>query len=131
MIEASLLVVTIVALLVGGLTGIVLGTTISGIAVALAAGFLGVIAATIARNVLVRRAMRVGPDDSGLPVVVIVFSVVASIAGSLAAAEITETIPISTGMLGALSGLLSGMLMAMLMITYHMNPDKRRNLIKN
>jgi hypothetical protein len=49
----------------------------------------------------------------------------------LAAAEIVETeLHLPNSMLGVFSGLFSGLLMALLMLTYHMNPDKRGNLIK-
>jgi len=69
-----------------------------------------------------------GPDDSGVPALVVVFSAVASIAGSLAAEEISEELlQFPPALLGAFGGLLSSVLMIMLMGTYHINPDKPSN----
>jgi len=131
MISTSLLVVLIVSIIVGGATGMVLDGVLSGTALAIVAGFLAVIAAAFARNMIVHRGIGVGPDDSSLPAVIITYAVVASLAGSLAAAEIVETeLHLPNSMLGVFSGLFSGILMALLMLTYHMNPDKRGNLIK-
>jgi hypothetical protein len=128
MTSASLLIVMIVATAVGGLTGMVLGDTVNAFFLAIAAGFVGVIAASIARNYILVRLARSGPDDSGIPGLIVVFSVVASIAGSLAAEEISdELLQFPPGLLGAFAGLLSSVLMIMLMVTYHMNPDKPSN----
>src|SRR5215467_9225964 len=124
-VSASLLVVIIVSIIVGGLTGIALGNVLSGTALAIVAGFLAVIASVAVRNLLMVRGAGAGPDESGLPGLVIVFAIVASLAGSLSAEEITEkVVDLSQGMRGALAGLLSAILMAMLMITYRMNPHK-------
>ena len=129
MTSASLLIVLIVTTIVGGATGLVLGTLLPEMILALVAGFLGVITAAIVRNFIMVRVALVGPDDSGIPTVVVTFSIVASIAGSLAAHEITETLVIvSPTFLGALAGLISSVLTAMLMVTYHMFPDKPSNL---
>lgn len=128
MTSASILVVLIVAIAIGGLTGMVLGDSVNVFLLTLAAGFLGVIAAAIARNYVLVRLAGSGPDDSGIPGLVIIFSIVASIAGSLAAEDIGESIlHLSPAMLGAFAGLLSAVLMIMLMVTYHMNPDKPSN----
>jgi hypothetical protein len=106
----------------------VLGGSVSVFALALAAGFVGVIAAAIVRNYVLVRMASSGPDDSGIPGVIIVFSAVASIAGSLAAEDISESVlQLPPAMLGVFAGLLSGVLMTMLMVTYHMNPDKPGN----
>lgn len=128
MTSASILVVLIVATVIGGLTGMVLGVSVNVFILALAAGFLGVIAAAIARNYVLVRMAGSGPDDSGIPAAIVIFSAVASIAGSLAAEDISEEIlHLSPGMIGAFAGLLSSVLMVMLMVTYHMNPDKPGN----
>jgi hypothetical protein len=128
MTTASVLIVMIVATAVGGLIGMVLGGSLNVFLLAIAAGFLGVIAAAIARNYVLVRVAQSGPDDSGIPGVVIVFSAVASIAGSLAAEEISDEILLfPPALLGAFAGLLSSVLMVMLMVTYHMNPDKPGN----
>jgi hypothetical protein len=131
-VSAGLLIVIIVSIIVGGLTGMALGSLLSGTVLAIIAGFLAVIASVAVRNLLMVRGAGAGPDDSGLPGLIIVFAIIASLAGSLSAEEITEhLLHLSQGMRGALAGLLSGVLMAMLMITYHMNPDKRSNRIPN
>ena len=128
MTSASILIVLIVATFVGAITGMVLGGSVSAFALALAAGFIGVIIAAIIRNYVLVRMASSGPDDSGIPGVIIVFSAVASIAGSLAAEDISESVlQLSPAMVGAFAGLLSGVLMVMLMVTYHMNPDKPGN----
>ena len=128
MTTASVLIVMIVATVVGALVGMVLGGSLNAFVVGIAAGFLGVIAAAVARNYVLVSLARSGPDDSGIPGVVIVFSAVASIAGSLAAEEISdEVLQFPPALLGAFAGLLSSVLMVMLMVTYHMNPDKPGN----
>ena len=128
MTSASILIVLIVATIVGSLTGMVLADSVSVFALGLAAGFLGVIAAAIVRNYVLVRLASAGPDDSGIPGLVVIFSLVSSIAGSLAAEDIGESVlHLSDAMIGAFAGLLSAVLMIMLMVTYHMNPDKRGN----
>ena len=127
MAEANVIVVLLVSTIVGGIVGVALGDVLSGLSLAVAAGFLGVIAAAIARNNVMTRWNKAGPDDSGIPMVIIVFSVVASLAGSMTAMEITRDLTLRSGMIGILAGLISSVLMCMLMVTYHMNPDKRRN----
>ncbi len=128
MTSASVLIVLIVAIVIGGITGLVLGDAINIYILGLVSGFLGVIAAATARNYVLVRLAGVGPDDSCIPAVVVSFSIVASIAGSLAAEDIGETVfQLPPAMLGAFAGLVSSVLMVMLMVTYHMNPDKPRN----
>jgi len=128
MTSASILIVMIVAIVIGGLTGMVLGGSVSIFVLALAAGFLGVIGAAIARNYVLVRIAGSGPDDSGIPGIIVVFAAVASIAGSLAAEDINESLlHLSPAMVGAFAGLISSVLMVMLMVTYHMNPDKPGN----
>jgi hypothetical protein len=128
MTSASILVVLIVAIVIGGITGMVLGGSVSVFVLALLSGFLAVIAAAVARNYVLVRIAGSGPDDSGIPVVIVVFAAVASIAGSLAAEDIGESVlHLSPAMLGAFAGLISSVLMVMLMATYHMNPDKPGN----
>jgi hypothetical protein len=130
MTTASVLIVMIVATVVGGLIGMVLGGSLNVFVLAITAGFLGVIAAAIVRNYILVRVAQSGPDDSGIPAIIVVFSLVASVAGSLAAEdeEISdELLQFPPALLGAFAGLLSSVLMVMLMVTYHMNPDKPGN----
>jgi tellurite resistance protein TehA-like permease len=128
MTTASVLIVMIVATVVGGVIGMVLGGSVNVFLLAIAAGFLGVIAAAIVRNYILVRVAQSGPDDSGIPAIIVVFSLVASVAGSLAAEELSdEVLQFPPALLGAFAGLLSSVLMVMLMVTYHMNPDKPGN----
>ena len=128
MTTASVLIVMIVATVVGGVIGMVLGGSVNVFVLAIAAGFLGVIAAAIVRNYILVRVAQSGPDDSGIPAIIVVFSLVASVAGSLAAEELSdEILQFPPALLGAFAGLLSSVLMVMLMVTYHMNPDKPGN----
>jgi hypothetical protein len=118
----------IVATAIGGVIGMVLSGSVDVFVLAIAAGFLGVIAAAIVRNYILVRVAESGPDDSGIPAVIVVFSLVASVAGSLAAEELSdEVLQFPPALLGAFAGLLSSILMVMLMVTYHMNPDKPGN----
>ena len=128
MTTASVLIVMIVATVVGGIIGMVLGGSVNVFVLAITAGFLGVIASAIVRNYILVRVAQSGPDDSGIPAIIVVFSLVASVAGSLAAEELSdEILQFPPALLGAFAGLLSSVLMVMLMVTYHMNPDKPGN----
>jgi len=123
MTSANLLIVILVGTIVGALTGLALGGTLTGLYLAVVAGFLGTIVAGIARNTVMRRA-GLGPDDSKIPTLVLIYSAVASLGGSAAADEITRASQMSQPVwLGTLAGLFSSILLAMLMITYYMNPD--------
>jgi hypothetical protein len=65
------------------------------------------------------------PDDARIPMVVIVFSIVASFAGSSAALEVAQHSydqMSSSVRIGASAGLFSSIPMAMLMIVYRLNP---------
>jgi hypothetical protein len=72
-----------------------------------------------------------GPDVSQIPLVVIVFALVASLGGSSAALEVathSHDLMSTSVWIGALAGLFSAILMAMLMITYEMKPmEKERS----
>ena len=124
MTSASILVVVFTAAVVGALIGLGLGGFVSNpVVLALIAGFLGTLAASVVRNTLVHRFSGMGPDDSRVPNVVLTYAVIASIAGSLAGHDIAtlagEASPV---WIGTLAGLFSSVLMALLMITYYMNP---------
>src|SRR5262245_55276348 len=128
MTSASLLVVVFTASVVGALVGLLLWGFVSNLVVlALIAGFLGTIAASVARNILMNRFSGVGPDDSRIPSVVLTYAAIASIAGSLSGHDVAmlvgQTAPV---WIGTLAGLFSSVLMALLMITYYMNPTPGR-----
>lgn len=124
-ISASIIVLILVAAAIGAIVGLGLGG-IEGLGsrtIAIAAGFVAVIVASIARYKVVFLGAGQGADESRIPMVLVVNAAIASIAGSLAAHDLYAIVGVTGfGMLGALAGLLSAVLMAMLMITYHTNP---------
>jgi hypothetical protein len=121
MADASILIVLLVSTVVGAIAGLSLGDALSGPWLAITSGFLGVIAAAVARNYVMTRLAKAGPDDSGIPMMIVVFAAVASLAGSMAAFELTREIgSLRSGIVGALAGIISGALMSMLMAAYHM-----------
>ena len=123
MTSANLLIVVLVGAVVGALTGLALGGTLSGFYLAVVAGFLGTIVAGIARNEIMKRS-GAGPDDSKIPNLVLVYSAVASLGGSSLADELVRLGGIDSPIwLGTLAGLFSCILLAMLMITYYLNPE--------
>ena len=123
MTSANLLIVVLVGAVVGALTGLALGGTLSGFYLAVVAGFLGTIVAGIARNEIMKRS-GAGPDDSKIPNLVLVYSAVASLGGSSLADELVRLGGINSPIwLGTLAGLFSCILLAMLMITYYLNPE--------
>ena len=123
MTSANLLIVVLVGAVVGALTGLALGGTLSGFYLAVVAGFLGTIVAGIARNEIMKRS-GAGPDDLKIPNLVLVYSAVASLGGSSLADELVRLGGIDSPIwLGTLAGLFSCILLAMLMITYYLNPE--------
>jgi hypothetical protein len=127
MTSANLLIVILVATIVGALTGLALGGLLTGLYLAVVAGFLGTIVAGIVRNTIMVRSGQ-GTDDSRVPTLVLIYSAVASLAGSAAADEVSRLSEVSSPVwLGTLAGLFSAILLAMLMITYHMNPETHRH----
>ena len=127
--SASIIVLVIVAMAIGAAVGLALGS-VEGIGtrtLAIAAGFIATIIASIARYKVVFLGAGAGPDDTRVPMVLLVNAAIASIAGSLAAHDLYSIVGVTGyGVLGALAGLLSAVLMAMLMITYHTNPYPSR-----
>ena len=130
MTSASLLIVLIVGTVAGALIGLAVGGSMEGLYLAILAGFLGTIIAAVVRNLIVARGAGVGPDDSGTPLLVIVYSAVASLAGSAAALEAARQSDLASSpvWIGTLAGLFSAILLSMLMITYHTNPGEAPKL---
>jgi hypothetical protein len=122
-ISASLIVVTLVAVIIGAMMGVLLGEIFppGSRFIAIPAGFIAAVGASIARYKLVGRGTRA-------PAVLLVNVAIASIAGGLAAHDLMGLVGAQTspGLLGALAGLLSAVLMALLMITYHTSLNERR-----
>lgn len=117
----------LVAAAVGAIVGAVIGEGLNTALLAVVAGFIATISAIIVRNNLLNRLTGVGPDDFKIPMVVAVFSVIASIAGSLAGKEVLDQIgaKFSPEWIGTVAGLASAILMSLLMITYYMNPQPK------
>src|SRR5262249_27536656 len=108
--------------------GLVLGETIGSLMLMIVAGFLGVLAAAIARNFVFVHLTKLWPHASDIPSVIIVFSVVASLAGSMTAQEITrDLVHLSPTLACGLAGLISAVLMVMLMAAYKMKPAAYEN----
>jgi hypothetical protein len=126
LVSASLVVVTVVAVAIGAVVGLLLGEFFSPGSrfIAIPAGFIATVAAGAARYKLFALGARV--DAARLPVVLVICAAIASIAGSLAAHDLMGFVGAQTspGLLGALAGLLSAMLTALLMITYHANAGR-------
>ncbi len=126
--SASLMIVILVAAAVGAVVGGLLDQMgVDRTLLAIISGFAAVIAAGIARHVMIRVVWGAGPDVTQIPTVIIVFALVSSLAGSLAGHEILDDYhEFYSGIwVGTLAGLLSALIMSMLMITYYMNPTPR------
>lgn len=125
----SIIILVLIATAIGALVGLFLGGVISSTrTLAISAGLIATIIASIARYKLVFLGAGVGPDDSKVPTVLVVNAAIASIAGSLAAHDIVNHIgeQSSPVLLGTFAGLLSAVLMALLMVTYHTNANTIR-----
>ncbi|MFA6140337.1 MAG: hypothetical protein WC684_06400, partial [Hyphomicrobium sp.] len=82
--------IILTACAIGALVGGLLGPDMDPAPLALIAGFVATVVAVVVRNKLLYRFSGVGPDDARIPMVVIVFTIIASIAGSLASKEILD-----------------------------------------
>jgi hypothetical protein len=118
MLQAALLVILIVSVVVGGISGLALGGIMGGLPLALAASLLSLAAAWIAHELFVNR----GAVRPRRPMRVIAFSVVTSLIGSLSAIELTRDLALRPGMTGAIAGLLAAVMMIMLLICYGWRP---------
>ena len=106
MTSASLLIVLIIGIIVGALTGLALGGSVGELPLTIIAGLLGTIIAAVVRNMIMVRGPGVGPDDSRTPLLVIVYSAIASLAGSSTAIEVARLSEVAApAWLGALAGL--------------------------
>ena len=123
--SASLVVVCIVSTGIGAITGLALGGMAPTL-LAIIAGFLGTVLASIVRNTLLVHAWGLaGIADTGTPITVVSYATVASLAGSLAADRIALLVgQMPSIVVGGLAGLLSSVLLGLLMLTYRMVPDQ-------
>ena len=128
-ISMSIVILVLIATGIGALVGLALGDSVTDTRIlAIAAGLIATVVASIARYKIVFLGAGVGVDETKVPMVLVVNAAIASIAGSLAAHDIARFIadPPSSVILGTFAGLLSAVLMAMLMVTYHANPSPGR-----
>lgn len=130
MTSANLLIVLLIGTVVGAIVGLVLGGSMDALYVAIICGFIGVVVAAIVRNVIMRAA-GAGPDDSRTPMLVIIYSAVASLGGSALALDVVQRSGLDgSAWIGAFAGLFSAVLLAMLMVTYHTHPGQPPKLMK-
>ncbi|MGH6866385.1 MAG: hypothetical protein ACREDO_09510 [Methyloceanibacter sp.] len=124
MTSASLLIVLIVGTVVGALIGLAVGSGFEPLYLAILCGFIGTVVAAIVRNVIMTRSGS-GPDESRTPLLVIIYSAVASLGGSALALDVAQRSDFESSVwIGTLAGLFSSILLGMLMITYHTNPGE-------
>lgn len=121
-ISASLIILILVATVVGAVVALVLKDMVEPRVMAILAGLVAAILASIARYKLIFRSAGAGSDETRVPGVLIVNVAIASIAGSLAAHDVSTYAGVmEPAVVGGLAGLFSAILMAMLMITFHSN----------
>jgi uncharacterized membrane protein YbjE (DUF340 family) len=126
MTSTKLLIVVLIGLVVGAITGLALKGILGNFYLRWWPVFLATVIGCVIRNTVMVRGSG-APDDARIPMVVIVFSIVASLAGSSAALEIAQHShdQMSCSVwIGALAGLFASILMAMLTIVYHLNPSE-------
>ena len=108
------------AVVVGALTGLILGDVVTGVTLALTSAVLANLVAAAVRYILLYRFSGAGSDEAKISTVILVNGLIAAIAGGLAghtlAIELQTPSPI---WIGLLSSLVASILMALLMITYH------------
>jgi hypothetical protein len=118
----------LVAAAIGALTGgFAEQAGLSVVTIAILSGLAATIVAVIVRNELINRVSSAGPDDFRIPIVVAVYTIIASLAGSLAGKEILDDMGgTPSGIwVGTVAGIVSAILMAIIMITYYMTPRSR------
>lgn len=128
-ISMSIIILVLIATAIGAAVGVVLDGVLPGTrSLAIIAGLVATVLASIARYKLVFLGAGVGVDERKVPMVLVVNAAIASLAGSLAAHDLAGIVadPPSSVIVGAFAGLLSAVLMAMLMITYHTNSSPTR-----
>jgi tellurite resistance protein TehA-like permease len=126
MTSANLLILLVVGVAVGAITGVALSGIITNLLLlTFIAGLLATLIAGGVRNYIMVRGSGAGPDDSRIPTMVLVFSAIASLAGSSASIEVARLSEVwSPVWLGTLAGLFSCILLAMLMIVYYTTPGE-------
>jgi hypothetical protein len=126
MTSASVLIVVLVGTVVGALVGLLIGGSIDTWYLALLAGFLGSTIAAVARSAILARGAGIGPDDTSIPGLVIVYAAIASLGAGALALDIAQRsdLPDTPVWIGTLAGLFAGILLAILMVTYYTHPGQ-------
>jgi len=133
MTSTNILIVLVVGLVVGALTGVVLNGMVGDLSLAIIAGFVATIIGAIARNALMGFGSGAGPDVSRIPLIATVYAAVASLGGSSVALEIathSHDLMSTAVWIGALAGLFSTILVTMLMLTYELKPAEKEHTSK-
>jgi len=133
MISANILIVLVVGLVVGALTGVVLNGMVGDLSLAIIAGFAAAIIGAIARNTIMGFGSGAGLDVSRIPLIAAIYAAVASLGGSSVALEIathSHDLMSTAVWIGALAGLFSTILVTMLMLTYEMKPAEKERPAK-
>ena len=116
----SMLVLLIVGTAIGALVGLFLGGTFHHAIVAVIAGLTGTFGAVVAHNTLIHRQIGVGSAEEPLPMIMMVYGLIAAVVASLGGLELAHLLhkPFPVW-IGTLAGLLSSVLMGLLLIAYH------------
>jgi drug/metabolite transporter (DMT)-like permease len=128
MTSANILIVLVVGLVVGALTGVVLNGMVGDLSLAIIAGFLAAIIGALARSTIMGSRSGAGPDPSRIPLIVTVYAAVASLGGSSIALEIathSHDLMSTAVWIGALAGLFSTIILTILLLTYEMKPAEK------
>lgn len=130
MTSASALIVLFVGTAVGALVGLFVGGSIGAWYLAMLAGFLGSTIAAVARSAILARGAGVGPDDTHIPGLVIIYAAVASLGAGSLALDIAQRSGLAATpvWIGTLAGLFAAILLTILMVTYYTHPGKSPKL---
>ncbi len=121
-VTASLLTVTLVSAFVGGFAGMALDEKLAPLALAIVAGFLGTLAASVSLRTILTHAWNA--EAFGTAIDIVALTAVTSLLGSFMAYQmISATGPIWSGVTGMLAGLISAVLMGFLMIAAHRDTE--------
>lgn len=126
MTSASALIVMLVGTVVGALVGLFVGGSIEAWYLAMLAGFLGSTIAAVARSAILARGAGIGPDDTRIPGLVIIYAAIASLGAGALALDIAERSGLAATpvWVGTLAGLFASILLTILMVTYYTHPGE-------
>jgi hypothetical protein len=133
MTSASALIVMLVGTVVGALVGLFVGGSIEAWYLAMLAGFLGSTIAAVARSAILARGAGIGPDDTSVPGLVVIFAAIASLGAGALALDIAQRSDLADTpvWIGTLAGLFASILLTILMVTYYTHPGQTPKLKKH